>query len=165
MFTFSTTPRLCPLPKVFSNKRCFSFCLFLVSQFPLVITFLESLMPRYIGRWFSISFPGLCVNSVSLQVSLRQKYLLFWLMSENQKNTNVVNGLVENKLLVFPLGKQTNKQKKQLTWKKKHFNEIAVNRNYDSSFYEMSNIRRNNIKIPKYLHDSNIQEIVYGKHF
>lgn len=113
MFTFSTTPRLCPLPKVFSNKRCFSFCLFLVSQFPLVITFLESLMPRYIGRWFSISFPGLCVNSVSLQVSLRQKYLLFWLMSENQKNTNVVNGLVENKLLVFPLGKQTNKQKKQ----------------------------------------------------
>ena len=29
----------------------------------------------------------------------------------------------------------------------------------------MSNIRRNNIKIPKYLHDSNIQEIVYGKHF
>ena len=57
------------------------------------------------------------------------------------------------------------KKKKQLTWKKKHFNEIAVNRNYDSSFYEMSNIRRNNIKIPKYLHDSNIQEIVYGKHF
>ena len=59
-----------------------------------------------------------------------------------------------------------NKQKKKkLTLKKKHFNEIAVNRNYDSSFYEMSNIRRNNIKIPKYLHDSNIQEIVYGKHF
>jgi len=34
-------------------------------------------------------------------------------MSENQKNTNVVNGLVENKLLVFPLGKQTNKQTKK----------------------------------------------------
>lgn len=43
------------------------------------------------------------MNSVSLQVSLRQKYLLFWLMSENQKNTNVVKGLVENKLLAFPL--------------------------------------------------------------
>lgn len=101
MFTFSTTPRLCPLLKVFLNKTCFSFPPFLVSQFPLVITFLESLMPRYIGRWFSIAFPGLCVNSVSLQVSLRQKYLLFWLMSENQKNTNVVKGLVENKLLLF----------------------------------------------------------------
>ena len=60
--------------------------------------------------------------------------------------------------------KQTNK-KTSLLEKKKHFNEIAENRNYDSSFYEMSNIRRNNIKIPKYLHDNNIQEIVYGKHF
>lgn len=46
------------------------------------------------------------MNSVSLQISLRQKYLLFWLMSENQKNINVVNGFVENKLLSFPLGKQ-----------------------------------------------------------
>ena len=58
-----------------------------------------------------MSFPGLCMNSVSLQISLRQKYLLFLLMSENQKNINVVNGLVENKLLSFPLGKQTNKKK------------------------------------------------------
>ena len=48
---------------------------------------------------------------------------------------------------------------------KKLFNEIAVKRNYDSSFYEMSNIRRNNIKIPKYLHDTNIQKIFYGKQF
>jgi len=61
--------------------------------------------------------------------------------------------------------KTKNIKKNSLLEKKKHFNEIAVNRNYDSSFYEMSNIRRNNIKIPKYLHDSNIQEIVYGKHF
>ena len=44
--------------------------------------------------------------------------------------------------------KQNKQTKKQLTCKKEHFNEIAVNRNYDSSFYEMSNIRRNNIKIP-----------------
>lgn len=50
--------------------------------------------------------------------------------------------------------------------KKNHFSEIAVSRNYDSSSYEMSNIRRNNVKIPKYLHDSNIQEIIfYSKHF
>lgn len=55
---------------------------------------------------------------------------------------------------------------KSLLGKKNHFNEKAVNRNYDSFFYEMSIIRRNNIKIPKYLHDSNIQEIIlYGKHF
>lgn len=33
-------------------------------------------------------------------------------------------------------------------------------------FYEMSIIRKNTIKIPKYLYDSNIQEIIfYGKHF
>lgn len=49
------------------------------------------------------------MNSVSLQISLRQKYLLFLLMSENQKNINVVNGLVENKLLSFPLGKKKKK--------------------------------------------------------
>lgn len=56
--------------------------------------------------------------------------------------------------------------KSLLKKEKNHFNEIAVNRNCDSFFYEMSIIRRNNIKIPKYLHDSNIQEIVlYGKHF
>ena len=36
---------------------------------------------------------------------------------------------------------KTNKKTAYLK-KKKHFNEIAVNRNYDSSFYEMSNIRK-----------------------
>lgn len=46
------------------------------------------------------------MNSVSLQVSLRQKYLLFWLVSEHQENTKVVNGFLENKMLAFPFGKQ-----------------------------------------------------------
>ena len=65
-----------------------------------------TLMPIGIGRGFLISFPRLHMNSVSLQVSLRQKYLLFWLVSEHQENTKVVNGFLENKMLAFPFGKQ-----------------------------------------------------------
>lgn len=104
MVALSTTPRLCCLSKSYQTKCAFSLSSLLsLSDSP---SDLEGLIPRCIGDDFPISFPSLCIKSTSLQISLGQKYLLFWLMSEHQENTKVVKGLVVNKMLAFPLRKQ-----------------------------------------------------------